>query len=115
MIELLVLKGVLCLLAGLCNAGMDTLAHHYGKSIFRFWDFQYWGPTSWENKNHRPWYIPAALTDGWHLFKWFMLAFLFAGVALPSGFLAWYWNSVFCWSAFFVGFWVGYNHLFLRK
>lgn len=81
-------------LAALSNAGMDTLTHHYSYSFAAEykWDRQFWDPSiSWKNK-----YIdgdpskqkvqmtllffsinkPSFLTDGWHLLKAIMLAFI---------------------------------------
>lgn len=116
MVVLLVIKFALLVVAGLCNAVMDTLTHHWTNSVFARLDFKWWNPAfSWSNKYRLSKWIPDAFTDGWHLFKWLMLAFLFGGVALPSGFIYWYVEAVFCWGAFFIGFWLGYNKLFVKK
>ncbi|MBE0538401.1 MAG: hypothetical protein IH620_01710 [Ignavibacterium sp.] len=91
----LFLTGLFLSLAALSNAGMDTLTHHYSYSFAAEykWDRQFWDPAiSWKNK-----YIegdpakqkvqmsllifsinkPSFLTDGWHLLKAIMLAFIF--------------------------------------
>lgn len=116
MIGLLVLKGVLCLLAGLFNAGMDTMFHHWSASVFRFWNPTFWDPKiSWQRKYSLPKWVPDAFSDGWHIFKWLMLACLFVGVSLPSAFLEWYWNSLFGWISFTIGFYLGYKWLFIKK
>jgi hypothetical protein len=116
MIELLVLKGILCLLSGLFNSGCDTMKDHMSVSRFRFWNPKFWDPKiSWSRKYSLPKWVPDALSDGWHIFKWLFLACLFAGVALRSGFLKWYWDSVFCWTAFYVGFMLGYKGIWLKK
>lgn len=83
-------------LAALCNAVMDTLAHHYPTSIFTKWDPKFWDPkTSWKNKYKEgiKAYGPAfflstgilvAFTDGWHFFKSIMIVLLGVSlVALP--------------------------------
>ena len=82
-------------LAAISNAGMDTLVHHYSYSFAaeNKWDRQFWDPAiSWKNKyvNNNPeegrikvdlllFKIdkPVIFTDGWHLLKGIMLAFIF--------------------------------------
>jgi len=67
------------------DAVMDTLWHHYGKSIFRNMNRMFWDPKiSWRNKyvDHKPsegrikWKIlgisinkPVQISDGWHIAK----------------------------------------------
>lgn len=113
---LLILKAVLCISSGLFNSGMDTMKDHWSISVFRFWNPKIWDPKiSWQNKYSLPKWVPDAFSDGWHIFKWLMLACLFAGVALSSGFLHWYWDAGFCWCFFFAGFVMGYKGIWLRK
>ena len=81
-------------LAALCNAVMDTLAHHYPTSIFTKWDPQFWNPAiSWKNKYKEgiKAYGPAfflstgmlvLFTDGWHLFKSMMIVLI--GIAIVT-------------------------------
>ena len=78
---MIVLGMILVLAAGVAEAGMDTLSHHYYSSIFSMKNDNFWNPAySWTNKykNNDPhagskffgsttflvW-----LTDGWHMFK----------------------------------------------
>lgn len=70
-------------LAGICNAVMDTLAHHFYTSIFNDLKFnpQFWNPLiSWENKYSK--WLPVAFTDAWHLFKSGMLTFLSIAITI---------------------------------
>ena len=88
-------------LAAVSNAGMDTLTHHYKNSFAAYYNLsrQFWNPSiSWQNKPALPSgrYVngdpaeqkgklsllflsinkPSFLTDGWHLLKAIMLAFI---------------------------------------
>lgn len=87
-------NGLFILLAVLFNSGMDSLRHSFTKSFAKNWDVFFWDPTlSWLNKyvdrdrekgRRKIWFIviPAALTDGWHLLKMFMLGFMFIAASL---------------------------------
>ena len=70
---------ILCGLAGVAKAGMDTIQHHYKQSIFRTSsDQQFWDPKySWKNKYKQgnvlsgeafpgSTTIFVGFTDGWH-------------------------------------------------
>lgn len=82
-------------LAAICNAVMDTLAHHYSTSIFNNSNKQFWDASvSWKNK-----YIdgdkkkgrvrwtrfnfikPVQISDGWHIFKTLCIFFIVCAVA----------------------------------
>ena len=133
------------LLAGFCNAIMDTVDHHFLQSVFslirgqkkRLWWNEYQG---WRNK-----YInrnqalglrkmrilgmyfnyPVQLTDAWHFFKTIMLVLCALGISegilyytlLPL--VVWYWYVSGCLIAFctawVLGFNFGYNKVLLRK
>ena len=84
MIELL----IFVFMAGFFNGLMDTLEHHYPKSIFttiKNEKIRRWFTSDWLNKykNRDPkqelktifWKIPipAPLVDGWHFFKAMMI------------------------------------------
>ena len=81
-------------LAALCNAVMDTLAHHYPTSIFTKWNPQFWNPKiSWKNKykagrkSNGPAFflstgILVAFTDAWHFFKSTMIVLLAIAVVM---------------------------------
>lgn len=87
---LYIISIILLILAAICNSIMDTLDHHFNKSIFsklnnkKWWDYS----NSWKNK-----YIdgdpkkgrikilfninkPVQITDAWHLFKTLMIIFI---------------------------------------
>lgn len=78
------------ILAGICNAVMDTLFTRYNQSIFTSFNPFFWNPDiSWVNKWRKPPYeerflfsstILVFLTDAWHLFKALMIGFIMLGV-----------------------------------
>jgi hypothetical protein len=83
---------------------MDTLSFHYSTSLFKDLDNQqFWDPSlSWTNKYEDPDHpedggerFPLAstslvfLTDGWHLFKFLTLSFLYlTAISMARGFVA---------------------------
>lgn len=126
---------VLFLLAGLAEAGMDVLMFRHQRSIFKG---KFFSPDSWKNKwsdlipgAESPWYyfgvhtpqfreafpysstMLVGLTDGWHMFKLFRNMFLMLGVVFLV--LDGVWWIVFAvYLANRVGFYLGYNLLYLR-
>jgi len=80
------------------DAVMDTLWHHYDKSIFRDMDRMFWDPKiSWRNKyvDHKPsegrikWEIlgisinkPVQISDGWHIAKTIKIVCLMSATTL---------------------------------
>ena len=86
-------------LASFCKAIKDTLAFHYGKSVFAGLDPQFWNPNiSWKNKyadwpdDPSPAFILSDtvfvfLTDAWHLFDFLMLMCLFIAIHLRGSIL----------------------------
>lgn len=79
---------ILIILAAICNAVMDKLDFHYGRSIFKDLNPQYWNMRgeSWKNKwkNGDPkqgerFFLSSTvlvfLTDAFHLFKTLQLTF----------------------------------------
>jgi hypothetical protein len=80
------------------DAVMDTLWHHYDKSIFRDMDRMFWDPKiSWRNKyvDHKPsegrikWEIlgitinkPVQISDGWHIAKTIKIICLMSATTL---------------------------------
>ncbi|WP_298845704.1 hypothetical protein [uncultured Clostridium sp.] len=116
-------------LASVCNACMDTLAHHYYKSIFIKrgnpfdipWN-NFWNPeTSWNNS----YIIPGTKwkLDAWHSFKSLMiifeaLAIMFAWIDCPPFIDSIWFNLGFLivigciWNLTFNVF---YNKLLIRK
>jgi len=129
MIGLLVLKLILAFLSGLSNSVMDLLSQKHSTSIFKKQLVGFWADAhdvSWRNKYKLgdPRYgrkkflgvvIPVFLLDGWHFSKMIMLLSGAMALALPSDFIGWWWNPLFCGIAYWMGFESGYNHLFLRK
>lgn len=125
MIEPLLLKLALCLMAGILNGGMDTHHHHWGESVFKNWG-SFWQEQSWRNKYKLgdPRYgrkkflgivVPVWVTDGWHLMKFSMLYCLFTAMAMHPAWLYWLWDALGSWAAFTVGFYAGYTYLFIKR
>jgi hypothetical protein len=93
-------------LAAVCVAIMDTLKHHYTKSIF-YKDEpkhrQWWNPDfSWRNKyenrdvsygRNNKWIV---LTDAWHFFKALMILFtILTTVTFDKYYLFGFWWMIF--------------------
>lgn len=82
------MSALFIILAAICNAVMDTLMHHYYKSIFKKYDPQFWNPyLSWKNKyvdwdggDHRMKGF-VQVSDAWHIFKTLMIVFICISVA----------------------------------
>lgn len=87
----------LSLLAGLSKAVMDTLVHHYDKSIFNGLNLLWWNPKhSWKSKykDYTPTLGPRFLgsttvfvfaTDAWHLFQMiFLMSFTLSIFMIPD-------------------------------
>jgi hypothetical protein len=96
-------------LAALCNAVMDTCAHHFNDSIFSHMGL-WWGPESWRNKyrGRNPRFgrrvllqcrinetftfkinYPVVLTDAWHFFKSGMICLLIAAIFFYKPMYGW--------------------------
>lgn len=87
---------VLVVGAGICNAVMDTLKHHYEASIFNKYNENFWNPEkSWKNKwgwdynkgKPKPKYWGSTTflvftTDAWHLFQFLQLKCIFGALSL---------------------------------
>jgi hypothetical protein len=74
-------------LSGIFNAVMDTLSHHYSKSIFVKYNPQFWNPQiSWRNKYIDGDYTKGRnrkiiiFTDAWHLFKFMDICFQLSSI-----------------------------------
>ena len=79
---------ILCFLAGFFKAVRDTLQFHFGKSIFKNWNSDFWNPSvSWMNKykdypadKSEAFFLSktvlVSLTDAWHLSELLMVACL---------------------------------------
>jgi len=117
------------ILASICNAVIDTLAHHYDTSVFVKLNRQFWDASiSWENKYYieikdgKKIYIAKTgivwFTDAWHIFKSLMIVFICASIATVMHFEQWYYSvALFAaygiiWNVFFNLF---YNHFLKSK
>ena len=97
-----ILGTVFIILEAICNAIMDTIDHHSGKSIFPktlWWNSnkgwlnkyidrdQTKGRVQWDLKLFKM-NKPVQLTDAWHFFKMLgIICYVSAGVCLPSIFI----------------------------
>jgi len=91
-------------LAGICDAIMDTLAHHYSVSMFKNFNPYFWNPdVSWLSKYKEKdpaqgrvkWAIlgleinkPVSFTDAWHLFKRLKITFWCIAIGILTN---WWW------------------------
>ena len=131
----------LLMLAGMCNAVMDTLFSHYDISIFKSLNPLFWNPeVSWKNKWAQPYPQPAEdkwyyfgfippykerfpysstifvfLTDAWHLFKFFMLTFIFLGVVLYTPMVRQCADFFIYYIAYTFTFTMFYDYVLVRK
>ena len=92
---------ILILIAAICMAVQDKIAHHFEKSVFSKLNPLFWNPNeSWRNKykNGDPSQGPKFLgstsifawtTDAWHLFKTLSWTAIEAAVALNTGYNFW--------------------------
>jgi hypothetical protein len=129
------------MLAGMCNSVMDTLFSHYDISIFKKFNPLFWNPEiSWKNKWAQPypqptenkWYyfgfpppykerfpysstIFVFLTDAWHLFKFFMLTFIFLGVVLYTPIVSKFADFFIYYIAYTFTFTMFYDYVLVRK
>ena len=90
---LIIIGLILTVLAGVCEAIMDTLQFHFDRSIFsNYTNKRFWNPIlSWENKYKEDLKTPkfflsttlfVFLTDAWHLFKMIRTLLLIIGIAM---------------------------------
>ena len=76
------LSPLMILFAAICKAGSDTLAHHFGRSIFKDLNPEFWNPeVSWKTAE----IIFAYKVDAWHLFNSGMIGFFILGVIFYKG------------------------------
>lgn len=134
----------LCSLAGACSSIMDTIAHHYDKSIFKRgaynpypginkYRYLFWTPEGWRNKynyaneflGRRKLYpsapgllgrinYPVQLTDAWHLFKTINIAAYCLAIVLYKPWLG-MWDLLICGITVNTTFSLFYNHILIKK
>lgn len=87
---------ILIVISAVSNAGMDTLAHHYEKSVFNRLNKYFWNPVdSGDNKwkdgikaRGEKYFLSSSLlvgfTEGWHLFKMLFLNLTILGTIMIS-------------------------------
>lgn len=114
----------LILIAAICKAVSDTLADHYGHSIFRgsWWDKS----TSWRNKwkNGDPANgeafpgsstVLVFTTDAWHLFNMVQYTAFFLAVVLYQPVFSWWVDFLIGRVAFGLVFELFYKWLLVRE
>lgn len=104
-------------IAGISEAIMDTLAHHFEESIFSQLNPNYWNPVlsggnKWldgdKTKGERFFMSSTLLvgfTEGWHLFKMIRTLSIFIGFTFLIG-----WGSLFLMIAFKFTFTIFYKY-----
>lgn len=94
---------ILILLAAICKAISDTIAHHKDTSIFKTSKF-------WSNGGK---IIPGTKykLDGWHLSNSFMIVCFIAAAVLHRPVFAWYWEIAIGGVVFNLCFNVFYNKI----
>jgi len=111
-------------LAGMCNAVMDVLFTRFGRSIFRRRNWYYWNPEfSWTNKWKEPGKekflfsstLLVFLTDGWHLFKALMIAFLILAVVNYTPIFNLWVDAVILYCTFTGTFTLFYDYILLEN
>ncbi len=117
-----VIQLILMVIAGIAKAMMDTIQFHFSRSVMSGWSKQFWDASvSWVNQ-HNTW-IPAFLTDGWHLMQSIFLTCMFAVMATisttPNSVIRNKWLNYLAWfillrGVFGIAFVVFYNYILLR-
>lgn len=101
------------LLAAISNAVQDTLTHHFGVSVFRKKNKEFWNPIySWERKYYTKW--PDFISDAFHISKTLTGTFLIAAIFVYARFGG-IWSSMIADVASTVGVWVLVFNLFYNK
>ena len=94
---------ILIMIASICNAIQDILAHHHSISIFGKYKKGFWSDAtqeSWKekyidwdggNRNRKKWIfglfnLPVQFTDAWHLFKSLMVVLFVLAIVLYKPF-----------------------------
>jgi len=116
---------ILLILAGIFNAGMDTLKTRYSRSIFSKWKNQNWvNPSlSWTNK----WKSESKLgdlimstvlvwtTDLWHLLKTLMLLSIMLTVVFYKPIVNWWADSIILFCSFTIPFELFYSKFLIKN
>ena len=77
------IAAILIVLAAICKAVADTLAHHFDISIFKKKRQRFWNPAVSSNEAPR---IFNYKIDAWHLFNSGMLVFLIGAIPVHDRF-----------------------------
>lgn len=79
----MIIAVIFLILGAICNACMDTLAHHYYNSIFnrKGYNAKFWNPVLSSTEAYIIPYTKYKL-DAWHLFKSLMICFLIGAIIM---------------------------------
>lgn len=94
---------ILILLAAICKAIADTIAHHKDTSIFKKSKFWSNGGKIVKGTKYR--------FDGWHLSNSLMIICFVVAAVLHEPVLAWYWEILIGGALFNLGFNAFYNKI----
>ena len=99
---------LLIILAGCFNGWMDVLMWHYDKSVFKYWNRNFWNPNySWQAQRLMPAFFGIVRLDGWHIVKYGMLISISSAIYFGGG------NVILLMLAWSLGFEITYK--LLRK
>lgn len=74
---------IFILLAGAFNAWMDILMWHFDKSVFQYWNRNFWNPNySWQVVKPT---LGIVRLDGWHIVKYGMLISIATAIYFGGG------------------------------
>jgi hypothetical protein len=127
--EINYLTYIFLLFAGVFKGLMDLLSFRYNESVFSNFNKYYWNAEySWSNKwkNNNPANgerfplsstILVFVTDGWHLFQWIFLKFIFLSILFYSKQENIYYMIIdfFFLFSYYVGFWLSYESKLFKK
>lgn len=120
------IAAVLFLIAGICKAVSDTLADHYGQSIFANRNYWWNKGTSWVYKwkggnPEKGEAFPGSttvlvwLTDGWHFFNMIQYTAIILAVVLYRPVFSWWADAILLKCVFTITFEVFYRWVLKRK
>jgi hypothetical protein len=87
---------------------MDVLMWHYDKSVFKYWNRNFWNPNySWQAQRLMPAFFGIVRLDGWHIVKYGMLISIASAIYCGGS------NVILLMLAWSIGFEITYK--LLRK
>ena len=77
------------ILAAICKAVADQVDHHFGESVFKNLNPEFWDRDISQDKAKR---IFGYKLDAWHLFLSVMIVLMILAIVLHENKLPWYWE-----------------------